>query len=193
MTRETIYLSKLILTLLVNLFVFIPSGKSAEQLSLVNGLFSRTIPMSSIEDLAITGEAKGTLKNLMRLSNQSPKELANLLNQEYELPLVTTTKLMYSSIGQVIILRVAKIIHPRKIKDKAITVSAIRSGVINGISKRNGKLNLIQFLKSYPNKTIAINIPALNKVLNKVDSMSELIKFFSGTPLQEIKKGNAAD
>ena len=50
----------------------------------------------------------------------------------------------------------------------------------------------MQFLKSYPNKTIAINIPALNKVLNKAESMSELINFFSGSPLPEIKKSKAS-
>ena len=99
---------------------------------------------------------------------------------------------MYSSIGEVVILRVSKIIYPKKIRDKSITIPAIRSGIISGIIEGEGKLNLMQFLKSYPNKTIAINIPALNKVLNKVESMSELINFFSGSPLPEIKKGKAS-
>ena len=96
---------------------------------------------------------------------------------------------MYSTIGEVIIMRIAKIIHPLKIKDNAISVPAIRSAVANGIVKGNGKLNLLQFLKSYPNKTISINIPALYKILNKVESMNELIKFFSDSPLKGTKKG----
>ena len=96
---------------------------------------------------------------------------------------------MYSTIGEVIILRVAKIIHPRKINDKNITIPAIRAAVIDGIVKNNGNLNFLQFIKSYPNKTMAINVPALYKILNRVESMSELIKFFSTSPLEGIKKG----
>ena len=189
MKRNKIFLSELIFTIGLNFFVLIPIAKSAEQLSLINGIFSRNISIELIEDLAKTGKAKGSLKNILNLSNQSPVEISNLLNQKYDLPLETTSKLIYSSIGEVIILRVAKIIYPIKIKDKSITIPAIRSGVISGIVQGNGKLNLIQFLKSYPNKTIAINIAALNKILTKVESMSELIQFFSGSSLKEIKKG----
>ena len=193
MNRKYLKVKQLILILSLNLSLFIPYAKSAENLSLVHGIFNRTISIDLIEDLAKTGEAKGSLKNLLHLSNQSPKTIAELLNEEYDLKLVTISKLMYSSIGQVILLRIAKIIHPIKIKDQAITIPALRSGVISGVLKGNGKLNLIQFLKSYPNKTIAINIPALNKVLNKVESMTELIKFFSGAPLEDMKKGKATD
>ena len=193
MNKKYFKVKQLIIILSLNLSLFIPSAKSAENLSLVHGIFNRTISIDLIEDLAKTGEATGSLKTLLRLSNQSPKTIAELLNEEYDLKLVTISKLMYSSIGQVILLRIAKIIHPIKIKDQAITIPALRSAVVSGVLKGNGKLNLIQFLKSYPNKAIAINIPALNKVLSKVESMTELIKFFSGAPLEDMKKGKATD
>ncbi len=181
-------ISKTFIYLLLNFFILSSSAKSAEQISFVSGIFNRTITIDLLDNLAKTGEAQGSLKNILKFSNQSPKDLANLLNQEFDLPLTITSKLMYSTIGEVIILRVAKIIYPIKIRDKSITVPAIRSGVIGGILIGNGKLSLIQFFKSYPNKTIAINIPALSKIINKVDSMSELIKFFSSSPLEGIKK-----
>ncbi len=193
MVRKLLFIKKLLLILSLNIFLIPQTGKTAEYILLEDGIFSRTISIKSVEELAKTGKAKGSLKNLMRLSNQSPEKISNLLKQEYDLPLVTTSKLMYSTIGDVIILRVSKIIYPKKIKDKSITIPAIRSGVISGIIEGKGKLSLIQFLKSYPNKTIAINIPALNKVLKKAESMSELIKFFSGSPLPDIKTGEVTD
>ncbi|WP_320666699.1 alpha/beta hydrolase [Prochlorococcus sp. MIT 1307] len=177
----------LFLGLSMNLLITFPSAKSAEALSLEYGIFSRTISVDSLDYLANTGKAKGTLKNIIKLTNQSEEEISKILNENFELPLVVTTKLMYSSIGKVIILRIAKIIHPKKIKDQSISIPAIRSGVIKGIVMGEGKINLIQFFKSYPNKTIAINIPALFKVLNKVESMSELIEFFSNSPLKGIQ------
>ena len=82
----------------------IPSIKAAEHIRLKNGIFNRTISIRSLENLTMTGKPKGTLNNLLIFSNQSPKELAQLLKQEYNLDLVTTSKLMYSSIGEVIML-----------------------------------------------------------------------------------------
>ena len=83
----------------------------------------------------------------------------------------------------------SKIIYPIKLPDTAISIPAIRSAVISGIVIGNGKLTLIQFLKSYPNKTIAINIPALSKIISKVESVSDLVKFFSNSPLDQNAKG----
>ena len=191
MFKQFIYLNGLILSLCANSFLLTPSVKAAENLSLVYGIFSRTISIESLDELAKTGKANRRLKNIIKISNQSSSELARLLNEQFELELVVTSKLMYSSIGEAILLRVAKIMHPKKITDKSISIPAIRSGVIKGIDKGNGKLSLIEFMKSYPNKTIAINVPALFKVLNKVESISELITFFSNSPLQGIKEGKA--
>ena len=187
--KNTFYRNVILLTCWINIFILLPSSKAAENLIFVNGLFSRTVTIDSLEKLATTGKPNKKLKNLLRLSNQSPKELADLLNENFELPLVVTSKLMYSSIGQVLLLRISKIIYPKKLPDQKISIPAIRSGVIQGIVVGNGKLNLIKFFKSYPNKIITINMPALFKVLNKVESTSELIEFFSDSPLKGIRKG----
>tara|TARA_B100000029_G_scaffold462116_1_gene494341 strand:+ start:624 stop:1205 length:582 start_codon:yes stop_codon:yes gene_type:complete len=193
MTKNRQNLNRFVAAWFLNLFMFMPSANAAEKISLEYGIFNRTLSIDLLEHLAKTGEAKKPLKNIMRFGNQSPTTLSKLLKEEHDLPLITTSKLMYSSIGEVIIIRVAKIIHPMKIKDNSVSIPAIRSGVINGIVQGNGKLSLIQFLKSYPNKTIAINIPALSKVLNKVETMNELIKFFADSPITGIKKGKASD
>ncbi len=191
MPKQLIYLNGLVLSLCVNSFLLIPSIKSAENLSLDYGIFNRTISIESLNQLAKTGKAKRRLKNIIKISNQSSNEIASLLNENLELELVITSKLMYSKIGEAILLQVAKIIHPKKITDKSISIPALRSGVIKGIVKGNGKLSLIEFMKSYPNKTIAIDVPELIKVLDKVESISELIKFFSNSPLKGIKEGKA--
>ncbi len=182
-------ISKIAIGMFLNIFLLAPVAKSADQLSLVNGIFSRTISIDSLDDLAKTGKAKGRLKNLLKLSNQSPEKISELLNQEFDLPLTVTSKLLHSTIGEVIITRLAKIIYPLKLKNNPIRVPAIRAGVINGIVIGKGKLTMVQFLKSYPNKNVSINIGALSKILNKAETMSELITFFSDSPLEGIQKG----
>jgi len=184
-----IYRNAILITFLLNMFIVLPSSKSAEKIMFVNGIFNRTISIESLDKLAKTGKPTRRLKNILKLSNQQPEDLSELLNENFELPLVVTSKLMYSSIGQVLLLRISKIIYPKKLPDQKISIPAIRSGVIQGIVVGNGKLNLIQFFKSYPNKIITINMPALFKVLNKVESTSELIEFFSDSPLKGIRKG----
>ena len=95
---------------------------------------------------------------------------------------------MNSKIGNVIIGRIAKIVHPIRVPKKEVSIPAIRAGVIKGIQMGEGKLNLMLFIKGYPNKVMAINIPALRKVINKVESISELVEFFSVSPLNNLKK-----
>jgi len=39
----------------------------------------------------------------------------------------------------------------------------------------------------YPSKTVILDVNALSKVMNKVESISELLGFFKNSPLEKIK------
>tara|TARA_Y100001968_G_scaffold333553_1_gene397159 strand:- start:2062 stop:2625 length:564 start_codon:yes stop_codon:yes gene_type:complete len=178
---------KYYLFLLILLYCNINASKSAEKIIIYKGTVGRSIAIESLDKLAKEKKATGTLKNILRLTGQDKNEVSNLLNQEYELPLVLTSKLINSKIGTVILSRVTKIIYPNKLPDTSISIPALRAGLINGIAKGNGKLSFIGFLKSYPNRDIAINYTALSKVINKVESMTDLVEFFTGSPLEQLK------
>ena len=64
---------------------------------------------------------------------------------------------------------------------------ALRASVVQGINLGEGKINLIKFFEGYPTKTVVLNVNALSKVLNKVESISELLDFFTNSPLEKIK------
>ncbi len=64
---------------------------------------------------------------------------------------------------------------------------ALRSSVIKGLYIGEGKINLVSFFESYPTKTVILNVNALSKVMNKVQSISELLEFFTNKPLEKIK------
>ena len=55
---------------------------------------------------------------------------------------------------------------------------ALRASVIQGINIGNGKINLINFFEGYPTKTVILDVNALSKVMNKVESISELLDLF---------------
>ena len=83
--------------------------------------------------------------------------------------------------------RLSSIIHPPRADDQRTGMLALRASVIQGIDKGNGKINLIRFFESYPTETVILDVSALSKVMNKVESISELLDFFTNSPLEKIK------
>ena len=160
---------------------------AASEVALVSGAFRRSIPVKEFEHLAETGEAIGLLGNLLDFSGQDPEQVAKLLNQKLTLPLVLTSRLVNTRIGEAIIRRVARIIYPIYTPQPEVSVPAIRAGVINGLQSEDG-LTAVSFLKAYPNQVMAVNLPALFAVIEKAESIAGLVKFFSDSPLDGLKE-----
>ena len=166
-----------------------PEAMAAVDIALVSGGFRRSIPVKEVEHLAETGEAIGLLEDLLAISGQKPEDVSKLLNQKLELPLVLTSRLINTRIGDAIVSRVAKIIYPIYSPSPEVSVPAIRAGVINGLQE-NGSLTAVGFLKSYPNQVMAVNLPTLFGVVEKAQSIAGLVQFFSDSPLDGLKDGN---
>ena len=160
---------------------------AATEVALVSGAFRRSIPVKEIEHLAETGEATGLLEDLLELSRQEPNEVAQILKQSLELPLALTSRLINTRIGEAILRRVARIIHPIYTPEVEVSVPAIRAGVISGLQSENG-LTAVSFLKGYPNAVMAVNLPALFGVIEKAKSIAGLVQFFSDSPLDGLKE-----
>ena len=178
----------------IMLFIFflIPSVKGAENLFLYKGTFSRTIRIEELNKFKKTKLKSNKLDNLIKITNINEKTLHQVLSYEIDVPLKGSSKLMNSKIGIVFLNRISKIIHPNKILSKRIGTKAIRSGIILGSYNNNEKINLIKFFKAYPNKNIAINLNALGKTLKKVESLKELIEFYSNSPFEKLKDGSSS-
>ena len=177
--------------LLFALVISISTVEAAEEITFTHGIFGRTILVKHLEEFVKTEKTEKTLSSLIKATKKQPKEISEILTQEVELPIVVTSKLMNSKIGEVILARISKIIHPYKIPSKNISIPAIRAGVTKTLYVNEGKVSLINFLKNYPNKQITINVPALRKVINKVDSINDLVKFFSNSPLEKLREPNS--
>ncbi|MBL6741724.1 MAG: alpha/beta hydrolase [Synechococcus sp. BS301-5m-G53] len=161
--------------------------QAATDVALVSGAFRRSIPVKEFEHLAETGEAIGLLGDLLDLSKQDPNEVSQMLNQKLELPLVLTSRLINTRIGEAILRRVARIIYPIYTPEPEVSVPAIRAGVIGGLQSEDG-LTAVSFLKGYPNAVMAVNLPALFGVIEKAESIAGLVQFFSDSPLDGLKE-----
>ena len=161
---------------------------AAKNVALVSGAFRRSIPVKDIEHLANTGEARGLLEQLLVLSEQDPENVAKLLNQKLDLPLVLTSRLINTRIGEAIIRRVGQILYPIYTPQPEVSVPALRAGVINGLNNSGEGLTAVDFLNAYPNEVLAVNLPALFSVIDKAQSISGLVQFFSDSPLDGLKE-----
>ena len=165
----------------------IPKTNAAEEIKITYSIFSRTIKISSLKTFAQEGKSTKKLKRILRATGSTDKEIKSALNQNFEIPITIASKLVYSEIGNVFLTRLSSIIHPLRANDERTGMLALRASVIQGINLGNGKINLIKFFEAYPTKTVILDVSALSKVMNKVESISELLEFFTNSPLEKIK------
>ena len=162
-------------------------AQAAVDVALVSGAFRRSIQVSDIAHLAKTEEPRGLLSDLLKLSSQEPTQVAELLNKNLDVPLVLSSRLMNTRIGEALIRRIAQIIYPITTSETSVSVPAIRAAVIGGLQRPEG-LTAVSFLEAYPNPVLAVNLPALFAVIEKAESIAGLVQFFSDSPLDGLKE-----
>ena len=170
------------------LFFNVPKAYTAEEIKITYSIFSRTIKVNSLKTYANEGKSTKKLKRILAATGSPDNEIRKVLNKEFEIPITIASKLVYSEIGNVFLTRLSSIIHPPRATDERTGMLALRASLIQGINVGNGKINLINFFEEYPTKTVILDVSALSKVMNKVDSISELLTFFTDSPLEKIKK-----
>ena len=169
------------------LFFNVSRTYAAEEIKIIYSIFSRTIKVDSLRTFAEEGNSTKKLRRILKATGSPDKEIRSILNKDFEVPITIASKLMYSEIGNVFLTRLSSIIHPSRADDERTGMLALRASVIKSIYKGNGKINLIKFFEGYPTKTVILDVKALSKVMNKVESISELLDFFTNSPLEKIK------
>ena len=180
---------KIFFILISSQFFFnVPKAHAADEIRIIYSIFSRTIKVNSLKTFAKEGKSTRKLKRILNATGSPDKEIRAVLNKDFENPITIASKLVYSEIGNVFLTRLSSIIHPPRATDERTGMLALRASVIQGLNIGNGKINLIYFFEAYPTKTVILDVSALSKVMNKVESISELLDFFTNSPLEKIKE-----
>ena len=175
----------LAITLGLGLGLGVPAGQAAENLVFVSGAFRRSLPVADLEHLASTGQAQGLLAQGLALGKQNPAEVAKMLNEKIALPVVLVSRLLNTRIGEAILERLARVIYP--LNTPSVGIPALRSAMVMGIVEGNGSLSALSFLRAYPNNNLEVSIPALMALMQKANSISDLVRFFSESPLDGLR------
>ena len=178
-----------ILFILINFqLLFNPiKAYAADEIKIIYSIFSRTIKVNSLKTFAEEGASTRKLRRILKATGSTDQEIRSVLNKDFEVPITIASKLIYSEIGNVFLTRLSSILHPPLTNDERTGMLALRASVIKGLKIGNGKINIINFFEGYPTKTIVLDVNALSKVMNKVESISELLDFFTNSPLEKIK------
>jgi len=185
--NKNLLLKTFLILISFQLIFNVSKAYSAEKIKIIYSLFSRTIKVSSLKKFAEEGNSTKKLKKILRATGSPDKEIRSVLNKKFEIPIIIASKLVYSEIGNIFLTRLSYIIHPPKADDERTGMLALRASVVQGIKIGNGKINLINFFEGYPTKTVILDVNALSKVMNKVESISELLDFFTNSPLEKIR------
>ena len=179
---------KIILLLITNqIFLNTPKAESAENIKIIYSIFSRTVTVDSLKNFAESGNSSNELRKIINTTGSSDDAIRSILNKDFEIPIIIASKLVNSEIGNVFLTRLSAIVHTPRANDERTGMLALRSSIIKGLYLGEEKINLIKFFESYPTKTVILNVNALSKVMNKVESITELLNFFSNKPLEKIK------
>ena len=188
MKFSKILIPRIFLILFINqIFFNAPKAQSAEKIKIIYSIFSRTVTVDSLKTFAENGNSSKPLRKILNATGSSDEKIQSILNNKFEIPITIASKLIYSEIGNVFLNRLSSILHTPNTNDERTGMLALRSSVIKGLYTGNGKINLLSFFESYPTKTVILNVNALSKVMNKVQSISELLDFFTSKPLEKIK------
>jgi hypothetical protein len=179
-TRQRLGAAVLSLSLLSS-----PSAIAAENVVFVSGAFRRSIAVADLSNLAETGEARGLIADVLAFSKQDSQKVAKVLKAELSVPLLLTSRLLSTRLGEAVLARVAQIIYP--LYAKRVGVPALRAGVINALVASDSKLSAIGFLEAYPVDEMEVSLPALLAVMRKAQSIQQLIQFFMDSPLDGLR------
>jgi hypothetical protein len=189
MKFSKILIPRIFLILFINqIFFNAPKAQSAEKIKIIYSIFSRTVTVDSLKTFAKNGNSSKSLRKILNATGSSDEKIQSILNNKFEIPITIASKLVYSEIGNVFLNRLSSILHTPNTNDERTGMLALRSSVIKGLYTGNGKINLVSFFESYPTKTVILNVNALSKVMNKVQSISELLDFFTSKPLEKDQK-----
>jgi len=185
--NKFLLIKTLFVLIISQLFFNVSQAGAAEEIKIIYSIFSRTIKVNSLKTFAQEGNSTKNLKRILKATGSPDSEIRSILKKDFEIPITIASKLVYSEVGNIFLTRLSSIIHPPRANDEKTGMLALRASVIQGLYLGNGKINLIKFFEGYPTKTVILDVNALSKVMNKVESISELLEFFTNSPLEKIK------
>jgi len=154
-----------------------PAARAAERVVLVVGPFNRSVEVKELRSFSEGSEPRGFIKTALNITNIPPETARSVLEKRVDIPFTLLGRLLYTDLGEAFLGRIAKIFYPRHSPEAGVL--ALRSGVILSVARsETRRLNPVDFLESYPNQEIVVDVPRLIHLLSQLNSIQEVTDFF---------------
>jgi len=167
----------LALLLCAGLIWICPAARAAEKVVLVVGPFNRSLQVKELREFSNGGKPRGILRAALRISNVPEEDARSALGNQVDVPFTLLGRLLYTELGEAFLGRMATIFYPQHAPE--VGIQALRSGAILSMAQsETGKVSPMDFLESYPNRNIVVDVPRLLYLLSRLDSVQEVSEFF---------------
>ena len=130
------------------------TGQAAETIYLDLGLFSRSIPVTSLSDFAKTGEADGPLNFVLKRMPPADQQALRLaLNAPHDLQAAELSHWLYTPLGEQALASIGEAVQTTS---RLNGHRAIRAGLILAASDPEG-LTVLNFFKHFPTEGIRLD------------------------------------
>ncbi len=129
----------------------IPAG-AAEQVVFKYGPIARSVPVSSLRQLADTGRAPADLKAYLEIAEQDPQKVSEILTRPFAVSPTQLDQLLNTPFGDAMLDEAGEIMHP---PSNRANRQAIRSALVLDAS-RDGQITILDTLENYPTETVEV-------------------------------------
>jgi hypothetical protein len=181
LAAATLRRGALLLSVAALLATMIPAPASAAETVLLRyGIFWGSLPMSDLTAFAETGAESPRLKRYLRMSNQEPAKLQEILNRPIKTEPRSLDLILSSPAGDALLDELSRYIRNSEDDDKAALRTAIERSAAD-----DQKLSLLELLQNYPTEEVDINVRRAVATYQKIASIQSQVGGVLGDGLLE--------
>lgn len=177
--KQLIHFSlKLSITLgitLSGLCTALPSEAAERITFIVPFIGARSITLGDLERLAEEGEAKGDLKTILKVTEQSPEQASEFLTREIPFDLVTADRILSSRPGEALLEEIGEILAPRH--SNRAGMQALRAAILLSLAGDN-QFTILELIEKYPTDA-RVNIQELLDAADRFQDVTSFIENFT--------------
>lgn len=158
------------LLLAVAVFSFTPTAaKAADEVVLKYGPLERSIPVSTLETFAQTGELSRPLRRYIRIAGERPDRVRQILTREYTISPRLLDRLLNNPIGETALNQFAGAIYP---PSGSADPAALRSALVLSASN-DDRISILEVVRNYPTPQVYIDGERLVQAYSRIRDLRD--------------------
>lgn len=154
---------------LVTTTLWVTPAQAADTVIFKYRFLRESISVAELTTLAQRGEVSSSLKAYLRMANQKPEDLRNLLTQEIEIEGVFLYKILRTMPGELMLDQVSEVIHT---PSNRANRQSLRSALVSS-ALEDDKITLTEIIQNYPTTDVHVEGERLADIYKQVNGIVE--------------------